>query len=103
MKGLIIWIPPLSFHFDGRYPRIEPRDRHRKKEVSMRKHVAFALAGLMVAATAATSLAADYDRYERGPGGGPGVYAPPPPRTVYAPPPRHAQYGQTYFFAHLGI
>jgi hypothetical protein len=69
----------------------------------MRKHVAFALAGLMVAATAATSLAADYDRYERGPGG-PGVYAPaPPPRTAYAPPPRHAHYGQPYFFAHLGV
>jgi len=70
----------------------------------MRKHVAFALAGIMVAATAATSLAADYDRYERGPGGGPGVYAPPPPpRGTYAPPPRHAQYGQPYFFGHVGV
>ena len=61
----------------------------------MRKHLALVLAGLFVAATAATSVAADYDRYERGPrGGSPGVYAPPP---------RHAQYGQPYFFAHLGI
>lgn len=73
----------------------------------MRKHLAFALAGLMVAATAATSMAAEYDRYERGPrGGSPGEYAPPPPppaRGVYAPPPRHAQFGQPYFFGHLGI
>ena len=61
----------------------------------MRKHLALVLAGLFVAATAATAVAADYDRYERGPrGGSPGVYAPPP---------RHAQYGQPYFFAHLGI
>ena len=61
----------------------------------MRKHLALVLAGLFVAATAATAVAADYDRYERGPrGGSPGVYAPPP---------RHAQHGQPYFFAHLGI
>lgn len=71
----------------------------------MRKHLAFALAGLMVAATAATSVAAEYDRYERGPRGeSPGEYAPPPPRRgADAPPPRHALYGQPYFFAHLGI
>lgn len=73
----------------------------------MRKIIAFALAGLMVAATAATSAAADYDRYERGPGGGsPGAYPPPPPPPRYGaavPPPRHAQYGQPYFFAHLGV
>jgi Outer membrane protein beta-barrel domain len=69
----------------------------------MRKQLALILAGLLVAATAATSLAAEYDRYERGPGRGPGVYAPPPPRLGSAPPPRHAQYGQPYFFAHLGI
>ena len=70
----------------------------------MRKHLALAMAGLFVAATAATSLAAEYDRYERGPGGGPGVYAPPPPRLrAAAPPPRHAQHGQPYFFAHLGV
>jgi len=55
----------------------------------------------MVAATAAA--AAEYDRYERGPRGGrPGEYAPPPPRGAEVPPPRHAQYGQPYFFAHLG-
>ncbi|HEX2719445.1 MAG TPA: hypothetical protein VHM71_00720, partial [Candidatus Deferrimicrobium sp.] len=72
----------------------------------MRKHLAFALAGLMVAATAATSVAAEYDRYERGPRGGDSgesVPPPPPPRGVYAPPPRHAQFGQPYFFGHLGI
>jgi hypothetical protein len=71
----------------------------------MRKHLALVLAGLFVAATAATAVAADYDRYERGPrGGSPGEYAPPPPpRGAYVPPPRHAQHGQPYFFAHLGI
>ena len=71
----------------------------------MRKRHALILAGLMVAATAATAVAAEYDRYERGPrGGSPGEYAPPPPRRgAEAPPPRHAQYGQPYFFAHLGI
>ncbi len=71
----------------------------------MRKRHALILAGLLVAATAATAVAADYDRYERGPrGGSPGEYAPPPPRRgAEAPPPRHAQYGQPYFFAHLGI
>jgi opacity protein-like surface antigen len=63
------------------------------------------LAGLFVAATAATAVAADYDRYERGPrGGGPGEYAPPPPRRgADVPPPRHAVFGQPYFFGHLGI
>jgi len=71
----------------------------------MRKHLALVLAGLFVATTAATSLAAEYDRYERGPrGGSPDEYVPPPPpRGVYAPPPRHALYGQPYFFGHLGI
>ena len=71
----------------------------------MRKRHALILAGLMIAATAATAVAADYDRYERGPrGGSPGEYAPPPPRRgADMPPPRHAQYGQPYFFAHLGI
>lgn len=72
----------------------------------MRKHLALVLAGLFVAATATAAVAADYDRYERGPrGGSPGEYAPPPPppRGYQAPPPRHAQYGQPYFFAHAGI
>jgi hypothetical protein len=74
----------------------------------MRKRYTWILAGLMVAATAATSVAAEYDRY---PGGGgppvyappPPMYAPPPPRGAQVPPPRHAQYGQTYFFGHLGV
>jgi len=72
----------------------------------MRKHLALILAGLFVAATAVTAVAADYDRYERGPrGGSPDTYAPPPPppRGAYAPPPRHAQYGQPYFFGHAGV
>ena len=68
----------------------------------MRKRYALILAGLMVAATAATSVAAEYDRYPGG--GGPPAYAPPPPpRGAPVPPPRHAQYGQPYFFAHLGV
>ncbi|MGE5189486.1 MAG: outer membrane beta-barrel protein [Gemmatimonadota bacterium] len=52
---------------------------------------------LVVAAAAGTVLAAEYDRYERG------YPSSPPPRAAYAPPPRHATYGQTYFFAHLGL
>ena len=71
----------------------------------MRKPLALVLAGLFVAATAATAVAAEYDRYERAPrGGSPGEYVPPPPRRqLYAPPPRHAQFGQGYFSAHLGL
>ena len=74
----------------------------------MRKRHALILAGLFVAATAATAataVAADYDRYERGDRyRDRGEYAPPPPRrAAEVPPPRHAQYGQPYFFAHLGI
>ena len=71
----------------------------------MRKHLALVLAGFFVAASAATAVGAEYDRYERGPrGGSPGEYAPPPPRrAAEVPPPRHAQYGQPYFFAHLGL
>ncbi len=70
----------------------------------MRKHLALVLAGLFVAATATAAVAADYDRYERGPRGESGDYAPPPPpRGAYVPPPRHAQFGQPYFFGHLGI
>jgi len=76
----------------------------------MRRHRALVLAGLFIAATAATAAtaaAAEYDRYERGDryrDGG--EYAPPPPpprRGSEVPPPRHAQFGQGYFFAHLGI
>ncbi len=71
----------------------------------MRKRLALVLAGLIVAATAAVAVAADYDRYERGPrGGSGGEYMPPPPRRgAEMPPPRHAVYGQPYFFAHLGV
>jgi opacity protein-like surface antigen len=71
----------------------------------MRKHLAFVLVGLFIAATAATAVAADYDRYERGsryPDRG--EYVPPPPRRgADAPPPRHAVYGQPYFFGHVGV
>jgi hypothetical protein len=71
----------------------------------MMKRHALILAGLMVAATTATAVAAEYDRYERGPrGGSRDEYAPPPPRrAAEVPPPRHAVYGQPYVFAHLGI
>ena len=71
----------------------------------MRKRLALVLAGLFVAATAATAVAADVDRYERGDRyRDRGEYAPPPPRRgAEMPPPRHAQYGQPYFFANLGI
>ena len=70
----------------------------------MRKHLALIFAGMIVAATATAAVAAEYDRYERGPRGGSGEYYPPPPRRgAEIPPPRHAQYGQTYFFGHVGI
>ena len=69
----------------------------------MRKHLALVLAGLIVAATATSAVAAEYDRYERGPRGGGGEYAPPPRYGAEVPPPRHAVFGQPYFFAHLGI
>ena len=71
----------------------------------MRRHLALVLAGLFVAATATAAVAAEDDRYERGPRyPDRGEYAPPPPRRgPEAPPPRHAQHGQPYFFAHLGI
>ena len=75
----------------------------------MRKHHALILAGLMIAATA---VADDYDRYERGPrGGSPGEYAPPPPppppppRRGAAPPPfRPAGFhAGPYLFGNIGI
>ncbi|MFA6148470.1 MAG: outer membrane beta-barrel protein [bacterium] len=69
----------------------------------MRKHLALVLAGLFVAVTATAAVAAEYDRYERGPSGGSGEYAPPPRRGAEVRPPRHALYGEPYFFAHLGI
>jgi len=59
------------------------------------------LAGLFVAATAATGVAAEYDRYERGPG----VYAPaPPPRGAPPPPFRPAGFhAGPYLFGNIGI
>ena len=74
----------------------------------MRKHLAFALAGLMVAATAATGVAAEYDRYDRGPRGGrPGdMYAPPPPPPPpgrAAAPARPGSTRQPYLFGHMGV
>ncbi len=64
----------------------------------MKRILAILLAGLGIAAVAASAVAAEYDRYERG-------YPPssPPPRSAYAPPPRHAAYGQTYLFVHGGL
>jgi opacity protein-like surface antigen len=73
----------------------------------MKRHLSLVLAVLVVAAAATTAAAADYDRYERGNRydryGAPADVPPPPPRGAVAPPPRHAQYGQPYFFAHLGV
>lgn len=71
----------------------------------MRKRYALILAGLMVVATAATAVAAEYDRYERGTrGGSRDEYVPPPPPRAAEPAPyRHAVRGHGYFFTHLGI
>ncbi len=53
------------------------------------------IAGLLCAVLVSAAGAEDrYERYER---------IPPPRRGAGAPPPQHAVYGQTYFFAHLGI
>ena len=70
----------------------------------MRKHLALVLAGLLVAATASTAVAAEYDRYERGPRyPDRGEYVPPPPRrAAEVPRQRHAQSGEPYFFGHVG-
>ena len=64
----------------------------------MKRILTLLFGGLVVAVTATTVLAADYDRYERG-------YPPssPPPRGAYARPPQHAVYGQTYFILHGGV
>ncbi|MBI5906063.1 MAG: outer membrane beta-barrel protein [Deltaproteobacteria bacterium] len=65
--------------------------------------LAVAMAAVTVAVVPAAGLAAEYDRYERG---SRGDYAPPPPpprRGADVPPPRHAQHGQPYFFAHIGV
>ncbi len=53
------------------------------------------IAGLLCAVLVSAAGADDrYERYER---------VPPPRRGAGAPPPQHAVYGQTYFFAHLGV
>jgi hypothetical protein len=69
----------------------------------MKKIAVLLLSGLICVAFSATAPAQDrYDRYERYPAGGPQP-PPPPPRGAPAPPPRHAVYGQTYFFGHVGF
>lgn len=72
----------------------------------MRKRLAVVLAVIAVLSVSATTFAAEYDRYERD-------YRPaaqyrqepPPPAYRGEPPPRqrHAQHGEPYFFAHLGV
>ncbi len=64
----------------------------------MKKIAILCIAVLFSAALSSPAPAEDrYDRYERYPAGGP------PPRGVAAPPPRHAIYGQSYFFGHIGL
>ncbi|HZW35613.1 MAG TPA: outer membrane beta-barrel protein [Candidatus Deferrimicrobiaceae bacterium] len=66
----------------------------------MKKFMVLLLSGIICVTFSATAPAQDrYERYERYPAGGP----PPPPRGAPAPPPRHAVYGQTYFFGHVGF
>lgn len=61
----------------------------------MRKSSVLCLAGLLCALFV---LPARADRYERYRGD-----EPPPKRGAMVPPPRHAVYGQTYFFGHIGL
>ncbi len=70
----------------------------------MKRILALLVAGLVVAVSV-PARAADYDRYERGYRyREPGEYPPPPPRRgAEVPPPRHARYGQTYVFGHVGL
>ena len=67
----------------------------------MRKGHVLILAGVMIVATAAAAVAAEYDRYERGSG----VYAPPPPPRGAPPPPvRPAGFhAGPYLFGNIGI
>ncbi|GAB4370127.1 MAG: hypothetical protein Kow00128_16850 [Deltaproteobacteria bacterium] len=64
----------------------------------MRRTSVWVLAGLLAVLFAAPAQAERYDRYERYRGD-----EPPPARGATVPPPRHAVYGQTYFFAHIGL
>lgn len=64
----------------------------------MRKAAMLFLAGLLCAAFAQPAQADRYDRYDRYRGD-----APPERRGAQVPPPRHAVYGQTYFFGHIGL
>jgi len=68
----------------------------------MRKLLVFFLVVIAAAGVTVTGYAAEYDRYERG-------YRsdspppPPPPRRAEVPRQRHAQQGEPYFFAHVGV
>jgi len=64
----------------------------------MRRPSVWVLAGLLTALFALPAQADRYDRYERYRGD-----EPPPRQGAMAPPPRHAVYGQTYFFGHIGL
>jgi len=64
----------------------------------MRRPSVWVLAGLLAALFALPAQADRYDRYERYRGD-----EPPPRQGAMAPPPRHAVYGQTYFFGHIGL
>lgn len=64
----------------------------------MRKTSMLLLGGLLCALFALPAQADRYDRYEKYRGN-----EPPPRRGATAPPPRHAVYGQTYFFGHIGL
>jgi len=62
----------------------------------MRRPSVWILAGLLAALFALPAQADRYDRYR-------GDEPPPPRQGAMVPPPRHAVYGQTYFFGHIGL
>lgn len=68
----------------------------------MRKFLVFFLVVIAAVGVTVTGYAEEYDRYERGYRVDSPPPPPPPRRGAYVPPPRHAQYGQPYFFAHVG-
>jgi len=88
----------MSHYILERMPR-----RLGEKEGGMRRYQVVFLVFIAAVGLTVTGYAAEYDRYERGYRSD---YPPPPPpprRAAEVPRQRHAQQGEPYFFAHLGV